>query len=142
MYPAPDQLETARVFAWWSRAVPARIRRNAAPVRVDRGTLFVHVTSPAWANELTFLADELLQRIRDRVPEAGVRRLRFRTGPLPSFPEPPPSPPKKPKRRPVSLTALPDELGRALAAVRDDDLRAIITRAATTSLTHAAEEEA
>ena len=32
VYPAPDQLEAAKVFAWWSRSVPPRILEHARPV--------------------------------------------------------------------------------------------------------------
>ncbi|TNF64635.1 MAG: DUF721 domain-containing protein [Deltaproteobacteria bacterium] len=53
VYPAPDQLEAAKVFAWWSRSVPPRILEHARPVRLSRGVLIVHVSSSVWANELT-----------------------------------------------------------------------------------------
>ncbi|MBW1874059.1 MAG: DUF721 domain-containing protein [Deltaproteobacteria bacterium] len=132
VYPAPDQLEAAKVFTWWSRSVPPRILEHARPVRLSRGVLIVHVSSSVWANELHYLTDDLLTRLREDAPTAPIEKIRFQVGPLPDIPkrarETPPPP------EPVRLASLPEELGRALSRVEDDDLRKAITEAATTSL--------
>jgi len=132
VYPAPDQLEAAKVFSWWSRSVPPRILAHARPVRLSRGVLIVHVSSSVWANELHYLSDDLLNRLRQAAPTSRIERIRFQVGPLPDIPERPPAAPPPPE--PVRLAALPEELGRALSRVEDDDLRKAITEAATTSL--------
>ena len=132
VYPAPDQLEAAKAFAWWSRSVPPRILEHARPVRLSRGVLIVHVSSSVWANELHYLGDDLLARLREAAPTSRIEKIRFQVGPLPDIPkrsEPAPRPPE-----PVRLAALPEELGRALSRVEDDALRKAITEAATTSL--------
>ncbi len=132
VYPAPDQLEAAKAFSWWSRSVPPRILAHARPVRLSRGVLVVHVSSSVWANELHYLSDDLLTRLRKAAPSSGIERIRFQVGPLPDIPKRPEAPPRPPE--PVRLAALPEELGRALSRVEDDDLRKAITEAATTSL--------
>ncbi|MDH3845887.1 MAG: DUF721 domain-containing protein, partial [Myxococcales bacterium] len=71
VYPAPDQLEAAKAFAWWSRSVPPRVLEHARPVKVFHGVLIVHVSSSVWANELHYLAEDLLQQIRAQVPDSG-----------------------------------------------------------------------
>lgn len=132
VYPAPEQLETAKVFAWWSRSVPPRILEHARPVRLSRGVLTVNVSSSVWANELHYLTDDLLSRVRSASPSSGIQKIRFQVGPLPEIPQrqrPAPPPPE-----PVRLASLPDELGRALSRVDDDELRKAIAEAATTSL--------
>jgi hypothetical protein len=132
VYPAPDQLEAAKVFAWWSRAVPPRIVEHARPVRLSRGVLVIHVSSSVWANELHYLTDDLLARLRAAAPKTAIQKIRFQVGPLPDIPKhhrPAPPPPE-----PVRLASLPEELGRALSRVQDDELRKTITEAATTSL--------
>ena len=132
VYPAPDQLEAAKAFAWWGRAVPARIMNHARPVKLVRGTLIVHVTSSVWANELHYLCDDLLGRLRHEVPALRIDKIRFLVGPLPDLPKrPPPSPPPP---DPVHLASLPEDLGRALSRIEDDGLRKTITDAARTSL--------
>ncbi|MDH3623209.1 MAG: DUF721 domain-containing protein [Myxococcales bacterium] len=132
VYPAPDQLEAAKAFAWWSRSVPPRVLEHARPVKVFHGVLIVHVSSSVWANELHYLAEDLLQQIRAQVPDSGVKKLRFKVGPLPDLPKR--ARPTPPAPEPVRLAALPEDLGRALSRIHDDDLRQTITEAATTSL--------
>lgn len=132
VYPAPDQLEAAKVFAWWSRSVPPRILEHARPVRLSRGVLIVHVSSSVWANELHYLTDDLLTRIREAAPTTGIDKIRFQVGPLPDIPKRDQAEPPPPE--PVRLASLPEELGRALSGVEDDELRKAITEAATTSL--------
>lgn len=132
VYPAPDQLEAAKVFAWWSRSVPPRILEHARPVRLSRGVLIVHVSSSVWANELHYLTDDLLTRIREAAPTTGIDKIRFQVGPLPDIPKRDQAEPPPPE--PVRLASLPEELGRALSRVEDDELRKAITEAATTSL--------
>jgi hypothetical protein len=132
VYPAPDQLEAAKAFSWWTRSVPPRILEHARPVRLSRGVLIVHVSSSVWANELHYLSDDLLTRLRKAAPTSGIEKIRFQVGPLPDIPKRPEAAPRPAK--PVRLAALPEELGRALSRVDDDDLRKAIAEAATTSL--------
>ncbi|MBO6935514.1 MAG: DUF721 domain-containing protein [Deltaproteobacteria bacterium] len=134
VHPAPDQMQMARVFGWWVRALPERIVRRARPVALRHGTLVVHCETSTWAQELSFQSTDFLARIRAFAPEAGVTTLRFRVGPLPEIT----TLRRRKKREPpeVAITELPADLGRALAGVADDELRQRIAAAATTSLTH------
>ncbi len=132
VYPAPDQLEAAKAFSWWTRSVPPRILEHARPVRVSRGVLIVHVSSSVWANELQYLTSDLLVRLREAAPTSGIEKIRFQVGPLPKIPKHLKPAPQRPE--PVRLASLPEELGRALSRVEDDALRKAITEAATTSL--------
>ena len=132
VYPAPDQLEAAKAFSWWSRSVPPRILAHARPVRLSHGVLIVHVSSSVWANELHYLSDDLLTRLRQAAPTSGIEKIRFLVGPLPDIPKRPEAAPRP--AEPVRLAALPEELGRALSRVQDDELRKAIAEAATTSL--------
>ncbi len=132
-HPAPEQFDAARVFSWWCTALPERIVDRARPVRLDKGVLWVHVSSSTWAQELHHMVAELMGRLRAAHPQAKVRVIRFRVGPLPELPRP-----RRPIRRrptPLPIAVLPEDVGRALAAIADDDLRNVIARAAATSLT-------
>ncbi len=110
--------------------MPPRIAQHARPVDLRRGTLIVHTKTTAWAQELSFHEPDLLKAIRQRIP--AVRRLRIRVGQMPPPPKPPKPPP--PKIAPIAASKLPGEVARALAHVRDDQLREVLTRAACTSL--------
>ncbi len=134
VYPArePRELAALHAFAWWSKVVPPRVMANARPVRLVRGELTVHAATAAWAQELSMLESTLLASIRARLPKLELKRIRVRVGPLPDVPV------RRGERPPtlerVAPVQLPDEVARALAAVRDDGLREAIAEAASTSL--------
>lgn len=73
-----------RAFQAWARGLPNRVVKNARPVRLDRGVLLVHVTNPMWAQELTYLAPQILERIAREPGTASVRSMTFRVAPLPA----------------------------------------------------------
>ncbi|MCA9607699.1 MAG: DUF721 domain-containing protein [Myxococcales bacterium] len=125
-----DDLTLIRTFSWWERAVSRRIAEVARPVRLSHGTLYVHVRSSVWAQELTFHEEELLASVRRVVPS--VRRIRIKVGPMPppgQAPDPPP-----PETEPLAFAELPGDVARALARVSDDEVREALTRAACMQL--------
>jgi len=131
VYPEADQAIVLKVFGWWSRAVPQRVLRNARPVRLKNGVLIVHTATSAWASELDLLKDKLLGSLRRTLPEADVRDMRFRVGPLPDVAKHQ----RAAKPAPVvPVQELPEEVARALAAVHDDELRHVVANAAGVSL--------
>jgi hypothetical protein len=134
VYPSREPADAAaiRVFAWWRRAVPERVYMRARPTRLANGTLWVHTATSAWAAELTHLNEQLLASVQKRAPEAGVRTIRFRVGPLPELPRS--TRPEPPRQTPVALAVLPESLARALAAIHDDDLREAIGQAASIAM--------
>lgn len=137
VHPAPDQVDEARVFGFWLRALPEKIVLRARPTRLQHGILQVNVSSSAWAQELHHMHDDLLERLRAHAPHARLHAIRFRVGPLPELPTF--YRPRPPKPRAVALSRLPEALGRALAAVHDDVLRQKIAAAASVSLREAPE---
>jgi hypothetical protein len=133
-YPSmePDDVAALRAFAWWSRAVPERVAKNARPVRLHNGVLLVHTSSSAWAHDLSFLRDQILKAIQTSAPHAGIRDMRIQVGPLPAVP---------PRTRDLSvpdpivpLETVPSEIAASLAHVHDDALRESIAYAAKISL--------
>ncbi|MCA9597778.1 MAG: DUF721 domain-containing protein [Myxococcales bacterium] len=110
----------------WRSVVGERIARSATPGRIYKKTLTVRVASAVWAQELSFLADDLLARLR----KAGVdvSELRFRVAPR----EPTAKEPPRPK--PGPRVPLPQELEARLAQIDDPDLRNMIAEAAQSSL--------
>jgi hypothetical protein len=110
--------------ASWLKAVGARIASRTEPGRLRSGVLTVHAASAAWAQELTFLAPEIL--IRVQALGLSVKGLRFVVRPTMSFSNPKKAPTRTAERKP-----LPDELAERLRAVADPELRAAITDAAS-----------
>jgi hypothetical protein len=127
--PAKGRIDGER----WSQLVGDRVAARTRVGSIQNGTLTVHAASAVWAQELTFLAPTILERLRG----AGftVEKLRFRVSdvgqPAPRRAAPTrgaPPPEKAPK------AALPPELLQRLARLEDPLLRAAIAEAASYSI--------
>ena len=127
VYPAPTEWPSIKAFAAWNRGLPKRVVENARPVRLDRGVLLVHVTSPTWSQELSLLAPQLLARIAKEPGAARVHALRFRVGKLPEVD----LPGVVPKRIPRRTKVMPEDtaLRAQLESLRDEGLRETIAAA-------------
>ena len=108
----------------YALAVGRRIADRTELGELRRGELTVYVASPAWAQELSLLAPQMLERLRER--GVAVQRLRFRL----QNREREKNPTRTAKVRQVSSKALPPELDARLAKVDDQELRSAIADAA------------
>ena len=119
----------------WPGAVGETIARSAWPARVARdGTLHVNTTDSIWAFELKSRAEEIRTRLGEHAPP----RLAFVPGPVPEPVEPPVDEAARPPLRPgPEHVAEADSLARA---IRDEDLRKVVAKAAALSLAKAADD--
>jgi hypothetical protein len=69
--------------AAWSEIVGSEVGKNSHPTRLVNKTLIVTTRSSAWSQQLSFLADQVLAALGQRLPNAGIERLRFRVGTVP-----------------------------------------------------------
>jgi predicted nucleic acid-binding Zn ribbon protein len=68
----------AAVQAVWADAVGKRVAAEARPVEERDGVITVACASATWAQELDLLSGELLERLREALPEgAAPESLRF-----------------------------------------------------------------
>ena len=82
-----DAIPLAALTAAWPEVVGDAIARQAWPLRIARdGTLHVATSSATWANELGFLAGEIVERLRARLGPDAPTRLRCAVGPVPESP--------------------------------------------------------
>lgn len=121
----------------WPAAVGAGIAEQAWPARLARdGTLVVATSSSVWAFELTQLEATVRKRLAVALGDAAPARLRFQPGRLPERGAEPPDEPARPAGAQV------DEASRRrgaelAAAIEDEELRALVARAAAASLARA-----
>lgn len=106
----------------WRAAVGHRVADRTQPGRLGRGVLEVRVASPVWAQELTYLAPTITDRLR--ASGVDVHELRFRVGNIE------PGLPVEPARERARRAPLPPELEQRLEQIEDDELRAAIADAA------------
>jgi hypothetical protein len=128
-----DELDAVRAFGAFMRALSPRILRNARPVKLFRGTLIVHTSNSAWANSLQLECESLLAKLKRVAPDARIRKLLFRAGPLPDSALPMQHVPLVPNGG-IPLKELPEEIARELARIHNDGLREAVARAASVGL--------
>ena len=129
-----DAIPLAALTAAWPEVVGEAIARQAWPLRLARdGTLHVATSSSTWANELEFLAPEILERLTVRLGVDAPARLRCAVGPVPESGVALDSEPlvREAPDVPADINA---EADSAAAAIGDPELRELVARAARASL--------
>lgn len=122
---APGLIDEAK----WRRVVGPSVAKRAMPHKLEGKVLIVRVATSAWAQELTMLKQQLIERLLAQGFE--VHDMRFRVGPI----EPPRRDPSVQVHVPRFVRMpLPDQLADEIGRVDDDDLRVAIARAAQTNL--------
>ena len=120
----------------WLRAVGSRIAARATPGRLERGTLTVHVASAVWAQELSFLTQDIVRRLgREGIQ---LEAVRFRVQEQAERHQAP-AEPAPPAVQPVEL---PGDLAQRVEQIDDPELRQIVAEAAGYSLSLQREREA
>ena len=72
------RVEQAAIIPEWPKLVGPQIAAVTEPQSITAtGTLFVHVTTNAWMNELSLLEPELLRSLNADAGRAPVRRIRW-----------------------------------------------------------------
>ncbi|MGP0107722.1 MAG: DUF721 domain-containing protein [Acidimicrobiales bacterium] len=66
-----DSRGLGRLFSQWEEIVGPAMAGHVQPVRLDAEALVVSVDHPAWATQVRYLGDELLDRVAE---QAGVER--------------------------------------------------------------------
>lgn len=135
-----EELDAVRAFGAFMRALSPRILRNARPMKLFRGTLFVNTSNSAWANSLQLESDSLIAKLKRVAPDARVRKLVFRAGPLPEAALPLEFQPLIPNPG-IPLKELPEEIARELARIHNDELREAVSKAISMGLAAAAPEK-
>jgi hypothetical protein len=127
-----------RIVAVWPATVGEEVARNAWPGRVARdGTLHVGTSSSVWAFELGQLALTILERLRGELGEHAPKALRFAQGHLPEPAAPALQGTSRGVREPSPEARA--EAATVAAAIDDEELRKQVERAASLSLSRAAD---
>jgi len=73
-----ERVEQAGIIPEWPNLVGPQIAAVTSPQSITaNGTLFVHVTTNAWMNELSLLEPELLRSLNAKDGRVPVRRIRW-----------------------------------------------------------------
>jgi predicted nucleic acid-binding Zn ribbon protein len=73
-----QRVDQAAVIPEWPKLVGSQIAQVTSPQSITaNGTLFVHVTTNAWMNELSLLEPELLRSLNADPKRVPVKRIRW-----------------------------------------------------------------
>jgi hypothetical protein len=106
----------------WRRLLGDRVARRTEPGSLVNGVLTVYVASAPWAQELSLLTNELMERLKPLNLRLSSVRFRVRQQIQSSA--------LAAKRRPAARAALPAELRERVESVEDPELRQVIADAA------------
>jgi predicted nucleic acid-binding Zn ribbon protein len=67
-----------RLFNHWSDIVGPEIAKKTFPIKIFKGTLYIKVANPVWANELSLMSRQMLKKINNFTGEEEITGLKFR----------------------------------------------------------------
>jgi predicted nucleic acid-binding Zn ribbon protein len=73
-------IEICRLLAAWKEAVGERVSQHTEAIKIRNQVLYVSTSSPAWAQELTFLKEELIKKFNIRTGKENIRDIKFSAG--------------------------------------------------------------
>lgn len=118
----------------WSKAVGSQIATQTTPERLQKGTLFVKVSSPAWMQQLHFMKEEMIEKINRQAGDHSVRNIFFSIGEvLPSARSDQDPTPFYPESFPLTGRDK-KSIERSIAPVSDKELKEILKRVMTKDL--------
>ncbi|GAA1826542.1 DUF721 domain-containing protein [Agromyces salentinus] len=78
-------LSQHELLSSWPSIAGDEIAAHSEPVTIEHGVLQVRCESTAWATQLRLLRADLVTRILDRYPDAGVESIRFQGPDAPTW---------------------------------------------------------
>ena len=73
--PTADVVES--VFANWEDLVGEVIAKHTRPQRITNGVLIIEVDDPAWASEMKWMSEALLEQIRAGADTVEINEIRI-----------------------------------------------------------------
>ncbi len=73
-----EKLETSKIFNKWPEIVGDEIGKKSKPKRLAGDTLYISVVSSTWANELSLMSGQLIEKINSFIGREVVKSLKFK----------------------------------------------------------------
>lgn len=124
----------AGLFSAWGQTAGERAAAHSRILDVARGIVIVETDHPGWTQTLQLSQGRILEELKRRFPELGLRGISFRPFRGPFAPAPAPAPPSPSEANPEAWADVPDgsgaggsaaeagppdgELGKALEGLR------------------------
>jgi len=72
------KLRKFSIFNHWPEIVGKEIGNKTKPQKIFKGILYISVTSSTWANELSMMSRQLIDKINKFIGEPVIKDLRFK----------------------------------------------------------------
>ncbi len=80
-----SSLARSELLDSWADLVGEETAAHSVPAGIDEGVLTVSCDSTAWATQLRLMRAQIISRIVERYPDAGIEALRFNGPGVPSW---------------------------------------------------------
>jgi predicted nucleic acid-binding Zn ribbon protein len=74
----PFNPEDSMIWRVWDEVAGETIARNAQPLWVKNGRLRVKVSDPIWLQELSFMEENMRNKLNERLGRKAVEKIEFR----------------------------------------------------------------
>lgn len=74
------KLKEMKALKLWEEVTGDKISRHSYPLFVRKGNLFVRVDSSGWLTQLTYLKNEIISRLNQRLGGSSIKNIYFRLG--------------------------------------------------------------
>ena len=78
-----DPAAAGAIWRRWEQIVGDDIARNAEPTSLKEGVLRIRTSTPTWATEMSYLANDIKARVNDAIGKPVVREVKVWTSPAP-----------------------------------------------------------
>ena len=78
-----DPVAAGALWRRWPQIVGDDIARNAEPTSLKEGVLRIRTSSPTWATEMSYLANDIKERVNKALGKPLVRDVKIWTSPAP-----------------------------------------------------------
>ncbi len=75
--PLGENLSQIELLSGWKEIFPPVICKHAKPIGIRGNELIIMVSSSAWLNELSFLKEELKNRLNEKAGKELIKGIRF-----------------------------------------------------------------
>jgi predicted nucleic acid-binding Zn ribbon protein len=72
------KLKKFSIFNHWEHIVGKEISRKTKPQKLFKKILYISVSDPGWANELSMMSEKLIEKINSYIGEEIISQLRFK----------------------------------------------------------------
>ena len=125
--PAESRLKEGAIWEVWDRTVGSQIASRAKPAAIRNGVLTVVVSSAPWLQQLSFLKDQIREKLNTALGEEMVKDIFLRAGSVQKEPAEASSRPiLKKKPRPLTPEEL-EAIASATEELADPELRGALS---------------